>query len=220
MLNLLYFVANQGDEGQRWVETFRPFQPLGTDTRQALVLFWRRQMEEGRALLERVSADIESTSGIEPSIRAVLERWYYGVLAYYFYCVHDLDQADEAIVRANQAVITAVGCQRVLLPMAVECYELCFHRARIARSRHRWQEVREYVAEVRGMMDGRLPFCVLGDGSTVLLSDVKECYAAFAGMAEEQATVSMFLNDRARLREVEQTVRDVYRIPGHVIQYR
>lgn len=218
-LTWLGVVETRGDEGRCWAEAYRSYGPLTSGMQRALTLLRGRRTDEGLALLEQTRGEIEATAGMDPSIRAVLDRWYHGALAYYFYCVQALDEADETMVRAHESVVAAVGCRRVLIPLALDCNEFRFHRARIARNRLRWREMRAHMDEACGMLEGRVPLCVLGDGSAVHVSDVRDRYAAAcAGTGGEEH--SALFDDGARRRAIDRAVRDLYRAPGQVIEYR
>lgn len=216
----LHFVRRSGGEGRRWAEAYRRSLPLEELSDRSLLLLRGRRYDEGYALLEQLGEALPAPGEVEPSIRSVLERWYYGVLGYYFYCLEHFDQAEAAMVRAHEAVTAAIGERRFLLPLANHCHEFRLHRARIARNRRRWDEMRVHVDEVRGMMEGRLPFCVLGDGTPVRMAAILDFYAAIPDATEaERASLESLLDDAARLRSFGRFVRAMLQVPGFVIPY-
>lgn len=215
-----HFVRRSGEEGRLWVEEYRHRRPLEELSTRSLILLRGRRFDEGYELLARLGEALRSTEEIEPSVRSVLERWYYGVLGYYFYCLDSFDHAERAMVRAHDAVTAAIGERRFLLPLANHCHEFRLHRARIARNRRRWEEMRTHVEEVRGMMEGRIPLCVLCDGAEVRISTLREFYAAIPHPTEaEQGALAGVLDDSARLRNFDRFVHAMYLVPGLVIPY-
>ena len=216
----LHFVGRSSDEGRHWAEEYRQIQSMEELRDRSLLLLRRRRFEEGYELLAQLGEGLRSAEGAERSIRSVLERWYYGVLGYYFYCVEEFDQAERAMVQAHDAVAAAIGERRFLLPLANHCHEFRLHRARIARNRCRWVEMRSHVEEVRGMIQGRLPFCVLHDGTEVRLPALRTFYTSIPSFTEaEWVSVSHLLDDTALLRDFGQFVHGMYRVPGFVIPY-
>lgn len=216
----LHFVIRSGADGERWAERYGQARPLEELTTDALRLLRGRRYDEGYALLERMRGEMDAAHFAELSIRSVVERWYYGVLGYYFYCLGQADPANRAMIQAHQAVTAAIGATRFLLPLANHCHEFRLHRARIARNAARWDEMRTHVQEVRAMMLGAAPFCVLEDGTPVDIRDIRAFHAAIPSLtdAERQALAGL-LDDGARLRNFDQFVSGMYRIPGFVIPY-
>ncbi|HYR07731.1 MAG TPA: hypothetical protein VEQ60_08175 [Longimicrobium sp.] len=219
-LDWLHFVRRSGDEGRRWAEQYRSARELEALSTRSLGCLRRRRFDEGYALLMQLGDEIRSAKVAEPSMRAVLDRWYYGVLGYYFYCLDQSDQAEAAMVQAHQAVAAAIGARRFLLPLANHCNEFRLHRARIARNRARWDEMRTHVDEARGMMTGAVPFCLLEDATPVGIPAIRAFYAAIPSLtAAERDSLAGLLDDAVRLRDFEQFVNAMYRIPGFVIPY-
>ena len=123
-------------------------------------------------------------------------------------------------VGERAALAEAIGAQGCLLPLAFHAHEYPLHRARIARSRQRWQEMRDHVSDVRGMMEGTRPFCTLPDGTPVLLADLQRFYRSLAPLSEaEQRACEGVLDDGVRLRGFERFAGELYLLPGFVIPY-
>lgn len=216
----LHFVARSGGEGRDWARTYRDVMPLDELSVRSLGLLRRRRFDEGYALLAELDQGIRSAGALEPAVRAVLERWYYGVLGFYFYSVERFDEAEAAMVRAHHAVAAAIGARRFLLPLANHCQEFRLHRARIARNRARWDEMRSHVDDARAMMAGGVPFCVLDDGTAVRIAEICAFYAGIRALTEaERESVAGLLDDEVRRRDFERFVSGMYRIPGLVIPY-
>jgi hypothetical protein len=216
----LHFVVRSGCEGSRWAEQYRQLKGLETLSTQSLLMLRRGDLPGGYALLEQMAEAMRGAGPHELGYRAVVERWYYGVLGYYFYCMNDGEQAERAMVQAHQAVAAAIGAHRFLLPLANHCHEFRLHRARIARNQARWDEMRTHVEHARAMMAGAGPFCELSDGTRVSIHDICDFYAAIPQLTDtERHSLSGLLDDALRLRGFEQFVNAMYRIPGLVIPY-
>lgn len=216
----LRLVRLSGVEGRRWAEEYSSNEPLVELSFRSLVHFRHRRFDEGQELLSKLGGELRAAAGMDPSVRAVMERWYYGVLGYYFYSLDAFDQAEAAMQQAHAAIAAAIGERRFLVALADHCPEFRLHRARIARNRRRWDEMRSHVEEVRGMMEGRTPFCVLCDGTAVRTSTIREFYRAVLDPAgAEPGPLPVVLDDATRLRDFERFVHAMYRLPGFVIPY-
>lgn len=214
------FVALSGEEGRRWVADYRRCEALSHRSQESLALVRQRRPEEARKLLARAREEIDSLPMNDPSFRSVLDRWYYAALGFCLYSLDAVDEADRAMAVAHEAVAAAISCRRCLLPLAEHCFAFRLHRGQIARNARRWSEMEVHLSVVRAMMYGESPFCVLDDGTPVWVSTVKEFYASLTATTEsERETLASVLDDGVRLPFLTMAVRDVYRIPGQVIQY-
>jgi hypothetical protein len=218
-----HFVARSGAEGSDWVREYgRPdIAALVTAADESLLLLRTRRFAAGRDRLA-VMADglTDGGNAIDPSIASVLERWYYGALAYAQYCVDDFASAEESLGRAHAAVAAAIGRAPFLMPLANHCQEFRLHAARIARNRRRWAEMHEHVAAALGMMEDREPLCVLGDGTEVRFAELVRFYLALPGLSpEEHESLAGQVDPGVRLRLFHRFVQGLYAIPGFVIPY-
>ncbi|HET6231935.1 MAG TPA: hypothetical protein VFE05_17820 [Longimicrobiaceae bacterium] len=213
-----HFVRRTGADGEAWLDEYRRI-GLGNATVDAVNLMRAHRLDEGYALLESVRDGMEALADGDPSQRSVLERWYYGVLGYYFYCMSSFPEAHAAMERAQVAVAEAVGLRPFLHPLVVDCYEFRLHRARIARNQRRWAEMWEHVDAARTMMHGRQPFCVLDDGTPVGIESVKDFYRSLGLDDAERAAVAHLVDDEVRHRSFEGAVQVACRLPGFVIPY-
>lgn len=214
------FVALSGEEGRRWLTDYRRCEALSHRSQESLALVRRKQPDEARKLLARAREEIDSLTMDDPSFRSVLDRWYYAALGFYLYSLDAADEADQAMAAAHEAVATAIGCRRCLLPLAEHCFAFRLHRGQIARNARRWTDMEAHLAAIRAMMYGESPFCILRDGTPVWVSTIKEFYSSLSATTEsERETIASLLDDGVRLPYLTAAVRDVYRVPGHVIQY-
>jgi hypothetical protein len=218
-----HFVALSGEEGRKWVEEYQQprCQQVVLATKQALVELRTWDVASGRALLDGARSALGSTCEASPSVMFVLQRWYYGVLAFFQYCIEDFGAAGESLSRAQEAITSAIGSRRFLLPLANHCYEFRLHHARIARNRQRWSEMWSHVEQARGMADGRLPLCSLADGTPVALSTLAAYYCSLeAALSEEEKEfLAGEIDPEQRLWRFDLYVQTVCNLPGFVIPY-
>lgn len=216
----LHFVRRSGGAGEFWAGEFRAHRGVWEMCDAALQLLRRQRVTEGEVLLGRARARLPAPGDVDLSVRSVLDRGYYGVLGYCFYCRDALDEADALMVRAHSAVAEAIGGRRFLTPLAYHCHEFHLHRARIARNRQRWREMHDHLAEARGMVEGRVPFCTLPDRSTVLLGDLQEFYASLGPLSDAEQHACRPVVDRdLGLRGFDRFASGIYLVPGFVYGY-
>lgn len=218
-----HFVRLSGGEGRQWVEdVYTPRIPLSDLSMEALALMRGRRLDEGFALLERLREAREglAATDADPALRCVVDRWYYAAMGYYFYRREAFDDADRSMARARESVAGAVGRHRFLVPMAYDCYGFSLHRAQVARNGERWAAMWAHLDEVRGMMEGRLPFCTLEDGTGVRIADIQAFYRALPALGdEERQAVADVLDDAQRIGGIQSRFQELFRIPGTVIPY-
>jgi hypothetical protein len=217
-----HFVARSGAEGWSWIEEYRrpEFQQIAGAAHQALFLLRGRQLDAARGCLAEAEAGLRSLRGATASILRVVERFYYGVLAFQQYYAGDFDGAAISLDRAHEAVAAAIGDRRFLLPLANHCHELRLHHARVARNRRRWPEMWSHIAEARAMMEDQLPLCVLDDGTAVDFSTLCAFYSTLPELnADEAEFLAGQLDARLRLQLFERFVQRLCAIPGFVILY-
>jgi hypothetical protein len=217
-----HFAARSGEEGRRWIEEYRrpEFQRIAGAAHQALFLLRGRQLDAGRARLAEAEAGLRSLQGATASILRVIERFYFGVLAFQQYCDEDFGGAAASLHRAHEAVAAAIGDRRFLLPLANHCHELRLHHARVARNRRRWPEMWSHIAAARAMMEDQLPLCVLADGTAVHFSTLGAFYGTLPELnVEELEFLAGQLDARLRLQLFERFVGRLCAIPGFVIPY-
>ena len=215
------FVALCGAEGRSWAEDYRRGMPAMQLCQDAVAAAQRRRSEEARTLLERAWEDLRTLRGfLDPSVCSVVERWYYGARGFYLYAREAFDEADCTMARAQGTVAEAIERKRWLVPLALDCYELELHRARIARERQHWARMREHAEKAWRMRDGRLPFCSLRDGTSLGLAELQRFYRSVPeAPPEDQAAVEPIMDDHQSRLNAERATWYVFRLPGFVIQY-
>lgn len=218
----LRYVELSGREGERWVQEFDTVVPHVQLCRDSVKGLRRGLTQEQAAdLLRRAREGLDSlASTVEPSVRLAAERWYYGALGFYFYSLRAFDEADDSMGRAHAAVTEAVDQRRWLMGLAYDCFEFELHRARIARDRFRWNEMREHAEASAAMRAGRRPFCVLRDGTGVALADLRQFYSGIPGLTEvDRESLVRIMDDEVGPVEAERFVRKMFRLSGFVIEY-
>lgn len=221
--NIAYFVARLGGEGESWAEEYtRPEHvELIAGTNRALFALRGRRIEEGRRELrvaESVFLAVESAATRE--VHSILGRWYYGVLAYYFYCIEDYRSAEETLDRAQEGVRQAIELKRFLIPYALECYEFWFQRIRIARSQRLWAEVWRRAEAARQIAANERPCCVLSDGTGIDIAAVQAFYTSFEALTDrERRSLRRIIDPKERDRQIRSVLAEVYVPPGFVIPY-
>jgi hypothetical protein len=215
----VHFVARRSPEGEFWVGEY---ERICGDTyrqiRKSLALLRRRQITAGREALKEARVQLSELGDLPHSFAHVMDRWYQGALAYYFYCVSDLDRALAAVDRAQAAVEAAVGHEPLLLPFALTCHEFPLHRARIAYLRGVWREAREQIELARQALSGERPLCQLADGSRVYFSQLADFYRQTPSLnSDEEAYLRTILDEEARRTLFERLTAGIYVTP--VIPY-
>jgi hypothetical protein len=221
--NVAYFIARRGGEGERWVEEYtRPEHvELMARANRALQALRARRMREGRRdlkVVERLFRRAGSTTA--RSVHHILGRWYYGLLAYDFYCAEDFPGAESALDQGHEEVRQAIEIERFLLPYAMECYDFWLQRIRIARNQRRWPEVWRRIEITRQIATGERPCCVLSDGTAVGVLAVQEFYECFEALTDmERRALRRVLEAESRSRHFRSILSEVYSPPGFVIPY-
>lgn len=219
--NWLSFVSLWSDEARRWVLDYRHSEcwELVMATFRSLELLRERRTDEGIAVLEKVHIRIADIPGLRPSLRYVVQRYYHPVLAYAHYCREELDLAEQCLGRAQESVGAAIGLERFLVPLADICLDFGYQRARIARSRRCWREMRRRLDDVGAMLAGQAAFCTLPDGTGVVLDDLLAFYATIPLNQEERASLADLLDPEIRGRTFQQTCAGIFVLPDFVIPY-
>lgn len=216
----IHFVARSSEEGLCWAGELLRHTDLMRWNGESLALLRRRRFEAGRELIGRIETGLRECVSSCPSIVYALQRWYFGLLAYYRYSLADFDGAERALDQAHEAVTKGIELRRFLVPLAYHCSDFAIQRIRVARSRRRWQEMRRHAELVRAMMAGQAPLCVLGDGTPISMATVTGFYAALAPLSdEERRGLEGLLDPDLRVGLTERFIADIYLLPGMVIPY-
>jgi len=216
----LHFAARTGEAGAAWAKQYTRYIPIVELSNTALELLRSRQMEQGQAKLQEFLLAVKGLDGIAPSMRAVMNRWYQGVAAFYLYCIEDFDGADEAMLLAHEAVVEAISESGFLIMLSVHCQEFCLHQARISRNRQRWQEMHGYIERARAMVMDNTPLCDMKNGQSIYFSTLCRFFESLQPLdAREQAAIRGLVDKEERTRSFDKFVRRLVRLPDFAISY-
>lgn len=215
------FVAKTGEEGRRWVARY--LEPDCEEMRgriqEALGLLRDQRIAAGRELLERTARDLDRLVG-PPALRTVMRRWLVTVRAYDHYLAGDFRRAAADLDRAQALVDEAVARLPALYPLALNCPELRFQHARVARAERRWPELARHLAELVDLAEDRRPLCRAGDGTPLTFGVLAGLLAALPGLgADELEFVAELGDQRWRRRSIVAFALQLYALPGLVIPY-
>jgi hypothetical protein len=211
--NWLHFAIRTGPEAREWAEGYqRHFDKLELGT-SALTHFREGHLESGEGLLREFIDQVEGVPATEPaSLRAVLDRFRYGIEGYYFYCKREFAPAQHSMRLAHDAVARALSTADWLLLLAVQCQEFLMHQARIARNEHRWPRMQACISQARAMMSDRSPLCETEDGKKIWWSSFQPFFDALEPLTAEETRYARTLMDpQERERLFDQFVRSMLR---------
>jgi lantibiotic biosynthesis dehydratase-like protein len=211
----VHFVTRHDSVGKLWVEEYMSRCGSAVEQiRYALALLRKRQVTAGCEILAAVEDWLGRLREIPSSFSHVMDRFYYGALAYYLYCINDLDGAYEAVEQAYESVKHALEWEPTLLPLALTCYEFPLHKARIEYQKGRWGKARQQIeVAAQTLMDLR-PLCVLASGETIYFSRVAEYFQQILELdADENAFIRDVSDREVCLWNLDRTVAGIYATP-------
>lgn len=216
----LHFAGRSGEAGRAWVAEYQRHAPFVDLSLDALALLRRRRLEEGHVSLEALAQALAGLEGVPATVRWVLNRWYHGVAAYYYYCIDDFDRARQAMNLAYEAVVDAISGADFLLLLAVHCHEFRLHLARIARNQRFWSDMHHHVELARAMMLDRIPLCRLRNGRSVFFSTLGEFFHSLEPLSpDERESIGGLVEEERRLPLFDKFVRRLHSLPGFAISY-
>jgi hypothetical protein len=215
----LHFTARSGQEGETWAAGYRCHLDLVGLSQKALKLMRTGQMDAGYEVLQQFGSGLEALNS-PASMRAVMQRWFYGASGYYFYCVGRFDRAHEDMQKANDAVVEAVTHARFLIMLAADCQEFCLHHARIARNQRNWPVMQEHIGRAGRMIEGCLPLCQTAQGNSIYVSTLAAFVQSLGTLSVEEVEATRWLVDEGeKERLFDHFVRGMLRLPGFAIEY-
>lgn len=218
---LFHFVALTGATGAAWVSAYRGHEvmELTRISEQSVHLMRRGELETAAAELRRVAARRPAIADASSTYATVLDRFYFGALAYLSYCQGDLDSADRTLVQASAAIEHSIQLCRGLFPFAHQRVELRLQRARISRNRLRWDEMSDHVQACEAMVDGTAPLCLMADGSPLDYREMARLYRDECQVDPRHPVFSGMLDLAHRQRTLCGTLRFIYAHNETVIRY-
>jgi len=182
----LYFAKRAGEEGRTWAAGFDKYASAMKLGNRALKFMRLHQVEEGYDLLQESKAMIDDHGEIPSSMNAVLRRYYYGVSAFYSYCIEDFEMASQQLTTALEAVVEAVSEAKCLLLLSLDCQEFYVHHARIAHKQGHLQEMQRWIDHARAMAANDEPLCRRRNGEAIFFSDFEGFLRAMEPFNEEE----------------------------------
>jgi hypothetical protein len=213
-------VAASGSEGVRWTTSYRQMGSVTWQVLQAALKSLRqRRFDDAWRLLteaERCRAGLLA----EPSQFHVLGRFYFGVLAYAYFCRQELDRADRALTAALDAVRQALEVEEVLLPFAAMATDMLIKRVHVERARCNWAAMDRAVQAMRAVAADRAPLVVLSGGRPVFHATIGAHLAGLIRPVQATERIARYLADAGlRQSQLELEVQSLYALPGFVIPY-
>lgn len=219
--DIYHFIDLADDEGRAWNREFqqRGYLALRDRLNVALKLMHERQVGRAKEVLDEVAAGLEQAGGDDLSMRQVVGRWFHGIWAYYHYLVGDFAEAGRELDRAHVSISSAIERHWFLTSLASHCMDLRIQQARIERNRGNWQEMAENLELSRQMIFGSSPFCVLRNGKPITLDIIAQHFADLDLGEEEKQATSGFFDEEGKRKDFDRHAKQMYALPGLVIQY-
>lgn len=213
-------IALSGEPGKRWVAEYKTPQriQLMNGALEAIGLLREFRIEQGRQVLLNL-AGLVPTRKLTSSFSSILRRHYLPVLAFYHYRIEEFLQAEKLLDQAQEEVRNALQRRTFLLPFVDSCLDFEFQRARIARNQKRWHVMRDRLRRVQAMMEGREPFCILEDGTSVNMSMLRTFYDSIPLSGREQPWLINLLDPIVCSNTFRQISAEIYAATSPVILF-
>ncbi len=214
-------IAAHGPEGADWVVTYHGEAAEVHDLIKASAAALRRQqIDESGELLRRAEARRRDLLPAQSSIFHVMGRFYFGALAFYYYRRGEMEQADRTMIEAYASIQAALELKSFLLPFAAVSLDIPLKRARIARARLRWQEMREHSTFLREAIADTRPLFLLHKREPIYHSTLFDCLKDIPDLAESLRPGMSYLADRSLREEAAvQLLGQLYLFPELLIPY-
>jgi hypothetical protein len=194
----LLFAERAGESGATWVRSFQKYADVVRVGNRGVKFMRLGQVEDGYELLQKARDIMDSHKSIPDSMHAVLNRYYYGILAYYSYCIEDYELAAQQLTMAGNAIEEAVSEDSCLLLLAFDCQEFCFHHARITHKQCRWNERQEWINLARAMALNEEPLCKTHSGQSIYFSTFDGFLASLGPFNAEEQDYALDFTDVGR----------------------
>jgi hypothetical protein len=216
----LHFAERSGDAGKAWAAMYRQHSDTARLSEAALLLMRNGDLEAGNGKLQEFATGVSSMGPIPESMRSVMDRWYYGLEGYYFYCVGDFDRAADSMDLAHRAVVRAISRADWLVMLSIHCQEFCLHQARVRRNQHHWPEMNACVDRARAMILDELPLCQTEQGRKITFSTLQEFFDGLAPLSDDETrALHPLLDTRERMRLFDKFVRRMFKFQNIGIEY-
>ncbi len=221
-LQILDVVPLCGPKAERWLHAFlgSEYERLANDTFEAIQRFRRHDHTAGRALLEGVEHTLQTHQGDAPAAAHIVRRWHLSARAYYHYLCNDLEAAEQDLNDAERELGAAITLHAFLLPLIEHCVDFRIQRARIARRRHQWPDVRRHIGIVRSLFADERPFLQLPNGIELFLHDLRAFYQRLSLSDSQRDDMRSILDDTyPHDRELDRLEESIFALPDFVIPY-
>lgn len=216
----LDLVAASGPAGSRWAQLYESSAKEALGYSEAgLSRLRERRLAEGLSLLERAESCRRSLIHGPSSISHVVARFYYGTLAYAFYCQSDFERAERALRHAQESIRAALEAEEFLIPFATHSLDVRAKSVLVAREQCQWIKVTRRIHALRAVTLDRKPLSMVSDGNVPIFhSTIVDFISKLPNLTKEIERVAVYLSDKSlRLAECEAGIGAMYALPGFVI---
>jgi cellobiose-specific phosphotransferase system component IIA len=180
----------------------------------------QQRFDESLALLKEAESRRRRLESGRSSLFHVAGRFYFGGLAYYHFRQGDFDRADQSMIEAGKSIQAALESEPCLLPFAAVSLDIPLKRARIARARLCWAEVRAHSATLREAASDRAPLCTLFGREPIHHATIADQLLSRPDVKERLIPAIRYLAERSvRLELTDRVVGQLYLLPGLLIEY-
>lgn len=220
---ILDFVACSGSSAESWVVEYRRSGASDVEERstRALKDLRKGSFEKGAQRLDEIERQISALADapVDPAIVSVAQRWFHSVQAFRMYLCKHYEVAEQHLVRAEDAIRSAIGRCDFLQPFAHHCIDFTFQKARLARQTQTWLEMRSHLATARSMNLGQEPLCVLPDGREISIVHLRQFYHSLPLSHESLHSLRSLLDSELCLFMTERSIRRFYARLGPTVVY-
>ena len=212
-------LLTEGDaKARRWVESYAPLtDEIVRHLVEAVSRMRAGKPEEGYTLLEQGDRLRRSLLPNEPSMFAVMSRFYFSSYAYFLFLAGEAERAERAMEESRSAITQAIEIDRFLYPFAMGSLDVPLKLATIACQQRRWEAMQGHLLEYREMGTSRKPLCVLSDGTEIRCADVIRDFAALPLSDERRSELRVLLEENLWHWEIQRLVARCYALPGQLI---
>lgn len=211
-----------GAEAEEWIRSVQDHEiyRLARGIDRSMRLLREKEVETARRQLRDIEMDILAVSTRFSSVRSLLRRYLFAARAYLHYLDGDLETARKDLLRAREELTEVLTRHSFLWPLAVHLIDLYSQEARIARREYRWQDAKARVEAIRGIYTRNEPFCTLGSGQAVRMSDLRGFFDDLPLDDEQREQAAVILGDDGSVEErTRQLEEQVFALPDFVIPY-
>ena len=214
----LKLIGAGSPEGADFVERYRrSMKPIAEHLRQALGCLRGRKVPEGKEHVDAAHGLWQELKD-QPDVYHLVGRFFYGSRSYYDFVTGDLPTAIQALDQAGVEIGEALSRFPYLLPFAPICTDVPLKKARLARDRGQWDEMKVHLDTVRAFASDREPLLQLHDGTEVRHATLVESLAHLPDDDPELGSSLAYLRQpEIRQREADYVVESLYRLSGQIL---